>query len=361
YGEKTLRVLAQYSKMISVLLKSYTEKYDLLNDAKVLGAISSLEQLARKGTGGKEIAEQLIKFTSQLVEADDSTVVLFDEKNEKWKVVAQKRSAKNIAVGQVIDYAKSIVGEVIRSQNERLIDNIADEKNAVRFFSGENLTSDGSFLCIPILSHKKCFGAIAFEKEGTSGFTNADAAVLQPLVSFVGTLFDVSSLKQFINECVSVDSATSVLTEHFFHTALENELDRAHHYNGNPALALIGIDDEKILQERFGESGIHSVRRIVAQQIQSCVRTFDSVGQLEQFFIALLIDTNVDEIQLWGEKMRTAIASTVLNDNGKQFSVTVSIGISAPTKLADSQTMISNVRAAMNKAVESGGNTIKIF
>ena len=113
--------------------------------------------------------------------------------------------------------------------------------------------------------------------------------------------------------------------------------------------------------ERFGENGILSIRRILAEQIQSSVRPFDRAGKLEQNFIALLVNTNATEVQLWGEKLRKTIAGNVMNDSGKPFTVTASIGICSPLKISNAQTMIQTARNAMMKSMENGGNSVKIF
>jgi diguanylate cyclase (GGDEF)-like protein len=361
YGEKTLRVLAHYSKIIAVLLKSYTEKYDLYFAAKIVKALEEFQKLSRFECTTQAIADKLVAAVSGIIDADDVTVVLYDTQTEKWCVASQLRTTQQLSVGQIIDFPKSIVGESLRTHSEIFIKNIATEKNCIRYFSGENLLKDGSLLCIPLRVHKKCLGAIVLEKETSSGFTAHDSTVLTSVISYAGLLLDVFSSKQFISEFVAVDSATNVLTEQYFRNEFENELERAHHFGGTLALAVIGIDDENVLLERFGENGILSIRRILAEQIQSSVRPFDRAGKLEQNFIALLVNTNATEVQLWGEKLRKTIAGNVMNDSGKPFTVTASIGICSPLKISNAQTMIQTARNAMMKAMENGGNSVKIF
>ena len=64
---------------------------------------------------------------------------------------------------------------------------------------------------------------------------------------------------------------------------------------------------------------------------------------------------------LWAEKMRKAIAGHVIVFGQRSFSVTVSFGICGLSERMTSRELVNGAMQVYGKALESGGNAVRVF
>ncbi|MBI3365641.1 MAG: GAF domain-containing protein, partial [Ignavibacteriae bacterium] len=84
FGQETLALLGQFTKLVSALIKSYTDKYDLLLDSELLRSIRRLQERVRNDFSLNTILHSLSEETSKLVSWDHISVVLYEEKKHAW-------------------------------------------------------------------------------------------------------------------------------------------------------------------------------------------------------------------------------------------------------------------------------------
>jgi PleD family two-component response regulator len=73
------------------------------------------------------------------------------------------------------------------------------------------------------------------------------------------------------------------------------------------------------------------------------------------------VKTTSNDAYLWAEKLRSAIASSVVSFEQKTFSVTVTVGICGAAEGMDPSECISNATQVLEKAKEAGGNIVRVF
>ncbi|MBS4028905.1 MAG: GAF domain-containing protein [Ignavibacteriales bacterium] len=365
FGNETINSLQKTGEIITSLLRNYTEKYDLQVDAKLLNAVRSVQKDMFNNSSREIIFDSLLREVGKILSWDFLTAITFDKNTNEWKVVSLLNNTIHsyIERGKTIDAQNSIVGKSMQSQRSVFVDSLV-ERNVVRFYKEESFSKQGSFLCIPLTNGNECFGIITTEYHEQNSYLQKDVETLQPLLSFVTSTLEISDAKETMKEFVHVEKNTNTLRQKFFFQRLENELQRASDFSEHSTLGIISIDKSQKFLERFGESGFAVIRQSVAQVIHSHLRSFDIVGtselNKEQFFI-LLVHTNSTDAQLWGEKVRKHIASTLISFDEKTFSVTASIGLYNVTKAMSGEFAFSYAKTALNKANEQGENSVKIL
>ncbi|MBI3766015.1 MAG: GAF domain-containing protein, partial [Ignavibacteriales bacterium] len=158
FGQETLQLLGQFTKLISALIKSYNDKYDLLIDSELLSSIRRLQERIRNNFSLSTIVQSLGEETSKLINWDFLSIVLYEEKKHAWvaKKVTNRSHLGYILSEQPIDFPDSIVGQTIRNNTHCLADDLS-MVTTPRYFMAEKLESYGSFLSVPISSLNKCY------------------------------------------------------------------------------------------------------------------------------------------------------------------------------------------------------------
>jgi diguanylate cyclase (GGDEF)-like protein len=363
YGAETLSLMGQFTKLISALLKTYTDKYDLLVDSELLRASKRIEDVFRKDLTLKPIVEALTAEASHLVNWDFLAVVLYDEQEHGWLVrQVMNRTEEHYLKGtETIDFAKSIVGLAIKGNASRYIEDLSAVSEA-RFFDGENIPSRGSFLVLPIHSIRKCYGALTVESRQPKTYSPRDTEVLQRLLSGVAAAIEILYLQEVVRDYVIIDELTGLHTKKYLVQKIEEEIQRADDFGTDLSLVLFSIDSKDDLVGRYGNDGFNYMLFSVGRMVQRSVRPYDVLGRFDtNRFGALLVNTAANDAYLWAEKIRKAIASTVLAFHEKSFSVTVSIGVCGAVEGTTTGDLTANALHVLNKATESGGNLVRVF
>jgi len=363
YGVETISLIGQCTKLISALIKSYTAKYDLLLDSEVLASVRRMQERWKLDLSVRSIVDVIADEIQKLINFDFLSITLYDEQQHSWmirKVV--NRTPEGYAItNQVIDFATSIVGSVIRYSQLQKIEDLETE-SVVRFVTGEKIRNEGSFLCVPINSMNKCYGAVSVESRTKKNFGQKDIDILARLAENTAAALEILYLNDIVKEYVVVDELTRSLTRKQFVLILDQELARAVDFGTELCLMVVALDSMNELISRYGKDGFDFILYSVAKVLRRSVRLYDVVGRLDfNRFGLLLVQITPNEAYLWAEKIRKAIAATVLTVDEKKISITISIGICGLGEHMDRDELIQNATQVLQKCIETGGNIVRVF
>ena len=363
FGQETLALLGQFTKLVSALIKSYTDKYDLLLDSELLRSIRRLQERIRSNFSMYTIVQSLAEETSKLVSWDYLSVVLYDESKRSWvaKKVTCRAHESYIMPEQAIDFPESIVAQTIKNNTHGLINELGMAASP-RFHSAEKLDKRGSFISVPISSLNKCYGALNVESRDPYNFSRQDIDILYRLADNAASALEILYMQEVINEYVIIDEETGVYSKKFFLQKIEEELQRADDNGLELSLLFLTVDKSNEIIDRFGKEGFERVMWTLAKAVRASVRSYDIVGRhdLSRFGV-ILVNTTANDAYLWAEKIRKSIAGHVIDLDGKSFSVTVSAGVCGALEGMRKEELLGNTLTVINRASEAGGNAVRVF
>ena len=73
------------------------------------------------------------------------------------------------------------------------------------------------------------------------------------------------------------------------------------------------------------------------------------------------MNTTASDGYLWAEKIRKQIASHIISLSGRSFSVTISAGVCGLTDGMHLDELLQGTSQVLHKAVEGGGNLVRVF
>jgi diguanylate cyclase (GGDEF)-like protein len=363
FGRETMMMLGHFAKLISALIRSYTGKYDLLIDSEVLRSVGRMYAQMKLEFSLHNIVRSLAEEASRLIAWDYITVVTYHESTKNWLVqfVMNRLNDSYVSVGQQIDPAQSLVGGVIQAGSPKVFEDL-DNPPLPRFYRAERVDSKGAMLVLPMNSLSRCYGAVIVESKDVKTYSESDIKVLEKLVRVAVSGLEVFALTEVVNNYVLLDETTGVATRKFFMERLHEEVQRAKDFDSPVTLVMTSVDGINDQLNRFGKEGFDFVLQNVGRMVKSSIRHYDLVGRFDfNRFAVLLVNTAPSEAYLWAEKVRRNIASNVINIEEKSFSVTVSVGVCGGVEEASDVELMENANKVLTKAIEAGGNMVRVF
>lgn len=363
FGAETLTLLSQFTKLLTALIKSHTEKYDLLVDSELVLSIRKMHESMRENLQLRTIVETLVEHTKRLIGYDYIAVTMFNDDKRVWVVyyVDIPHGGTYVSPHHIINMEKSLVGEVLESNKHLLVDDLSTIETP-RFNDEEKIDSGGSILIAPISSFKKCYGTIGLERRERSGYSARDIEVLYRLVENTASAMEILYMSELVDKYVVVDDSTGLLKKNYFEQRLKDELRRADDFGADLTYLLFSIDSMQQLLDRYGKEGLDTAIFAFTKFLKNAVRQYDILGRLDyNKFGVVLLNTTAKEGYLWAEKIRKNFASQVLTLHNKTTSITISSGVCGLSESMQFVELTQHTTAAFQKAVESGGNTVKVY
>jgi diguanylate cyclase (GGDEF)-like protein len=313
--------------------------------------------------GAHSITRSLAEEVSRLIPWDYISVVLFDDNRKSWIIhhLLNRMNDPYVPIMSELDAQQSLVVGVIQSGIPKIIDDLT-VSTMPRFYQAERCDSKGALLVVPLNSLSRCYGALVVESKDTKTYSDSDIKLVQKLTETSSWALEILSLTEVMNNYVSLDETTGVATRKSFIGRLQEEVQRANDFSNDLSLAMIAIDriDDHIA--RYGRDAFDFILQNISQMIKVSIRSYDVIGRFDfNCFVVLLVHTTSNEASLWAEKIRKNVASNIINIDNKSFSVTISVGVAGAVEDASDVELLENVDRVLRKAIEAGGNIVRVY
>jgi len=269
-------------------------------------------------------------------------------------------STKSFNIGEGIAGQCAAEKRPIRKNDKKYIEQIG--KNVVY-----------CICCVPLMRGEEIEGVIALTNKVTTNqedvrvldqigrFSEEDVSLCQGLADQAAVNLHKSRL---YNKSIT-DEMTGLYNTRHFEDTLVNLLDEASH-TGNPlCLAVSDIDHFKKFNDTHGHKAGDAVLQTVARVMESCIRpgSNDLVFRYGgEEFCMLMPDTEPEKAAELMELYRKRIESLVVCHDGKEMSVTVSIGIScAPKDSRNEKKLFERADECLYVAKDNGRNQVNTY
>lgn len=363
FGQETVETLGKFTKLVSALIKTYTDKYDLLIDAEVLASIRRLQDAVKSNPAEHAILAALVEEAGRLAGWEYLTITMFAEDAHAWVVqrVVNHTGDQYVLPSQAVDAEGSIVGDAIAGNKVDVIPDLSGEGRP-RFHHDEQRAAEGAFVTIPISSFNRCYGALALETRKGGGFSGAEIESLYRLVENAAASLEVGYMNDLVREYASTEHLTGLMTRKYFLRRIEEEVQRADDTRTELAYVAFGVDDIEEQKKRYGRNVQDVLHRELVSLLRGFLRPYDSVGRQDGAMMGVILtNMTASDAYLWAEKMRKTIASHVITHGQKTFSVTVSLGVCGLSERMTAHDLLAGATQVHTKAVESGGNAVRVF
>lgn len=173
---------------------------------------------------------------------------------------------------------------------------------------------------------------------------------------------ELENANQKLAELSTTDALTGVRNRRYFDQVLDREFNRAFREREQLSVLMLDIDHFKAVNDDYGHQVGDEALRVIAKVLKEVVhRTTDLCARYggEEFAI-VLPNTEVEGAYQVAEKIRKEIAEQVVSAEGKEFSLTVSIGVmgDAPASGDNVDLWLKEADDALYAAKEGGRNKV---
>ena len=158
-----------------------------------------------------------------------------------------------------------------------------------------------------------------------------------------------------------VDPLTNVLNQRGLTVKLLELMALGERYGNELAVAVIGIDHLKDVQEKYNSVVSDRALAAIADELGDTLRMPDRLGRWDDDqFIALLPETPLEGARHIGERLREAVSRAQFDGKrGVALSVTASIGVTIFRLGDDLHSLLARATRAMNAARNHGSNQVR--
>jgi diguanylate cyclase (GGDEF)-like protein len=156
------------------------------------------------------------------------------------------------------------------------------------------------------------------------------------------------------------DALTGLPNRTLFLDRLQHALDRAGRTGRQVAVLFVDLDRFKGVNDALGHEAGDSLLQQVAQRLQSCVRSSDTLARLagDEFTVLLEDVAGVHEAQAVAERIQAALQEPFLVA-GQQLAVTASVGVAlSGPETRQAEELLRRSDAAMYRAKSWGRNRV---
>ncbi|MBL0176114.1 MAG: diguanylate cyclase [Ignavibacteria bacterium] len=362
FGVETVASIGTFTSIISLLLSSYNQKYDLAADARLLDVVDRMRRIMQTSMDAYGIASASAKAISEILDWDYLAVILYNAEKRGWMVVKSHSKAANlpyVSEGVTLSIEGSIFQSVLDRQKGCIL--AAPAAPAFRFHEKEAISGAGQLCVVPVITTRLPAGLLVVEYRDVSQYGDRDIRVLTTLAEITGLFLDVVSYMELARKYLLIDEGTRTASRTLLLQRNTEEHQRITKFGGNAVFFLLAVDGPDELAAKYGQEGLETILFQVAQTVKAGLFAYDVLGRFDATrFGILLIQTTADEAYLRAEKIRKSVAGLVLSRGGSSFSVTVCLAGCAFAESGDIEHVLKVAQQAMNLAVGDGGNCVKV-
>ncbi len=177
---------------------------------------------------------------------------------------------------------------------------------------------------------------------------------------------ELEEKNRILANLANIDGLTGVFNHRYFQNSLEQELERATRTETAITLILTDIDHFKNFNDTYGHQTGDFILVEFARLIEKNLRKYDILARYGgEEFVILLPDTDAKTGMLVGEKLREAIAKHTFIENGTEYHVTASFGVSCKQPATEDDftkgDFITQSDIALYAAKEAGRNQVVLY
>jgi len=304
---------------------------------------------------------RLTQISAELMRAERSSLLLFDEKSETLTVKAAIGSNADIIKKEKENLGVRVARQVLDDGKSLVVANI--DKIGLRPAPLEWKYKSKSFISYPLKIGTRKIGVLNLtDKADSEIYSEFDLELLDAIVPQLAVLIDRAALLHQAGELEQLsvtDDLTGLLNKRYLKERLAEEIKRSNRDGSPMSFMMIDVDEFKSYNDNFSHPEGDKALQLVAYCLKDTLRGADvAVRYGGEEFSILLPQTNSSEAETIAERIRERVASTDFENR----QVTISIGVASCSKtICDAQEIIAAADKALYEAKRNGRNNVQVF
>jgi len=334
----------------------------LSSAAQVRVAAHRLTRALVRSTGYAGVADIAVRNAARAVRAQIATLAVADADNQMLRIMATIGYPVKLVEHLRIARGVGIMGSVYETGLPLRVADVATfhgpRKRRPRYRTN-------SFAAVPITSANEVLGVLCVtDRVDGRPFTQRDLSTLRTLAAPLAlALARERALEQAGSyaEAAAIDPVSGLFNRRYFHTRIQEELQRAQRHSLSVGLLMVDVDDFKGVNDTYGHLVGDTVIRTIADILRRSVRVFDICTRYggEEFAVVMPGSAAEDAARI-AERIRQRVENCSSTEPGlASLKVTVSIGLAVSRPDMSPRDLIGGADLALYQAKRSGKNQVR--
>jgi diguanylate cyclase (GGDEF)-like protein len=217
-----------------------------------------------------------------------------------------------------------------------------------------------SAMVAPLIVEDRVLGLVAIHSGRPSAYDDHQLSVLTTVAHQAAVA--IESARHYRQ--ATVDSLTACFLRDFFFERLDEEFERSTRYGGSFSLLMLDLDGFKAINDEHGHLAGDQYLRAVSATIRAQLRAADIACRYGgDEFCLLLPETGLSGARVIAERIRVAVADTVVAEDGFTLRTTASIGLAVHPRdgSRDVNDLLRNADEALYRAKRAGRDCVVPF
>ena len=224
-----------------------------------------------------------------------------------------------------------------------------------------------SVAIVPLLRNKRVIGSLNLGSVDPTRFTpSLGTDFVEHMASIIAICLENVISNEMLKYIGLTDSLTGVYNRRYIDRRLLEEISRARRQRYDLSFMYIDIDHFKRVNDTLGHQGGDEVLREVATRIKGELRLSDALARFGgEEFVVLLIDADLESAAFVAERIRNAIAASMISlPGGLKVSITGSVGVASLSGAGESaaeaaaKELVAHADEALYQAKSGGRNRV---
>jgi len=346
YDRYTVNFFMHYSKLFVFLLESFTEKYELTLESRILEQIEDLKKSIF--SENFSIVEPLKSVVNMILNNFDfiTAGVCFYDYDAKFYRVYEVRSKKNIDLNlklKKVDLQRSLLGKAL--QQGKPISSEFDERK-LRINFNETKIKKGYFTAIPIKAREGVYGAIFGIADEQYPIESQYIKILDSLALVLGLLYENAILQLKADAKLTLRESSYRFDEQVFMHRLEEECIRSNDFGQIFSICKISINNYLYSHYQTPQFELEA-KKVLYEYLKRVLKPYDVIGEFQdQTIWVIMIGRSGKDAKSSMEMVRERIAQTQLKIEDDVVYFTISVGIAQFSNDIDVNKLCENLNKA---------------
>jgi len=179
----------------------------------------------------------------------------------------------------------------------------------------------------------------------------------------IASLAAIAINNAFLFEMTTTDMMTRLKMKHYFYTVLLERMESSALAGRPLSVVMIDIDHFKKFNDTWGHVCGDAVLKQVARVVQASIRGMDLAARYGgEEFCVLLPDTEREKARIIAERIRSSVAATPTDYEGRKLSVAVSLGVAQydPSRDISGKSLIMRADRALYFSKQNGRDRVSV-
>jgi diguanylate cyclase (GGDEF)-like protein len=365
FTDENKELLNRFTRLSDKLISNARMSLELLKSTKRQGQIYTISKLLADQLYTSDVLKIVINKFQNVFTADRLLFCDYSPQRAQARILKVKGdSTLNEGIFFGIHNTQSLYGQVFKNKKAILVQNITSDQFR---FNVKSEDQDGvrSLIIAPITDQSKnVIAVVGLESKYVGGFSEAELTSLTTLTLNASSALDKARLFMKMEKHATIDGLTQIPNHRYFQDLMEKEVAKVQRSDeAKVSLLLMDIDHFKNFNDTYGHPVGDKVLKQVAASISKAIRAADHVARYGgEEFVVILPGADSAEAKISAERVRKAVESMRVENEGQELKVTISIGSATyPDDATDKANLIDNADKALYASKDLGRNRVSLY